>query len=136
LKEINMTSKDHEQYMREVLDCAVEQLRQNPAAAIDVAVQLRDAILEEDGPIPIYGAPADVYVTVAYAGPPVYVPSEHVKQWNRKHDLHPYTETLLVRKLRNIGLKSEQIDSVLTIIDDICPNCWNADRHCQCENDR
>lgn len=121
--------------LRAELDRAIELLRQDPTATELVAGMLREAVEEENGPVPIYAGPAAA-IAVAYAGPEVYRPTERVKQWNRDHDQHPFRENYLVRQLSNQGIPAEQIDLVLDVLDDICTSCWDAPAKCQCWNDR
>lgn len=44
-------------------------------------------------------------------------------------------ENLLVRRLRAQGFNWEQICAILETVVDTCPDCWDADRGCQCQND-
>jgi len=117
------------------LNHAIEELRADPARAAQRLESLAE-VLREDAPVPIYGAPVDNDVVMAYGGPPVYQPSERVKRWNRDHDHHPYREIQLVSQLSSQGLSADQIDAVLDVLDDICTSCWDAPAKCQCWNDR
>lgn len=43
--------------------------------------------------------------------------------------------TLLVQRLRALGLDDEEILSVQATIDNTCNHCWDAGNGCQCWND-
>jgi len=47
----------------------------------------------------------------------------------------PEKTSLFVKWLREDGLTEEQIDIVLGAMADICPDCWDCEAPCHCEND-
>jgi len=45
-----------------------------------------------------------------------------------------YGNTLLLRRLQEI-LDNNQLARVLSVLENICPHCWDGDADCQCRND-
>jgi len=44
-------------------------------------------------------------------------------------------DSLLVKKLKEVGVAPIQIPDVLKVIDTTCHSCWDADKKCNCWRD-
>jgi hypothetical protein len=42
---------------------------------------------------------------------------------------------LLVQRLLGLGFDDKDVVDIFNVIDSVCPNCYNADKGCQCDND-
>ena len=61
--------------------------------------------------------------------------AEVIKEFNKMRYDDSKQDIKLVADLRKTDLTDIQIAKVLTIYDDICRHCYDADSYCQCWND-
>lgn len=57
-----------------------------------------------------------------------------IREFNREHG-YASADTMLVKRLRLLELSERQIAGVLTILQTICPDCWDHPKACKCYKD-
>lgn len=57
-----------------------------------------------------------------------------IREFNREYG-YASADTMLVKRLRMLELSERQIAGVLTILQTICPDCWDHPKPCECCKD-
>ena len=52
-----------------------------------------------------------------------------------KEKSYKESPNLFIEKLRCNGFDDNEILSIINVVDNICPYCYNNNSHCQCMND-